>query len=152
MARSIVLGLLLLVGVRCAMAGAWGVSSFKNDDALDWVADLRHAVESQLLDSTLQRIDAKAKYVEAPDCAVALAAAEVIAAALGHPAKTVPSEVTEWIRQVRPRINEVLLAKARSAVTVCRDGKNSELRELWKDSRTEKDWLNDTSELLQRLK
>jgi hypothetical protein len=152
MARSAILVFLLLAGVPCALAGAWGFHSFENDDALDWAADLDHASGPQLLASTFRKIDARAKYIEAPDCSLAVAAAEVVAAARGHPATTMPSEVSAWINRVHPTVSADLLAAARTAVAACRDGRNSELRELWQGSKDAKSWLNDTANLLHRLK
>jgi len=149
-AKSAVMAFLLLGGAPSALAGAWGFGSFENDDALDWVADLERASGLQLIDSTLRHIDTKAKSIEAPDCS--LAASEVVAAARGSPAKTVPSEVSAWITRVHPIVSAELLAAARSAVAACRDGRHSELRELWQDSKDARSWLNDTANLLQRLK
>ena len=151
-ARSPLIVFLLLIGAPCALAGAWGFGSFENDDALDWVADLEQAPGSQLLASTLRRVDAKAKYIEAPECSLAIAAAEVVAAAHGHPAKALPPEVTAWIQRVRPKVGADLLAMARSAVETCRGGKNSELRDLWQESPDAKAWSDDTANLLTRLK
>jgi hypothetical protein len=152
MLRSTLLLLLALVGVSEALAGAWGYGSFENDDALDWVAELKHASGPQILASTLRQVDSNGSYIEAPTCSLALAAAEVVAGARGFPSKTLPPEVTAWINRVRPTVSADLLAAARSAVETCRDGKNSELRELWQDSEDVKAWLADTANLLTRLK
>jgi hypothetical protein len=151
-ARSKVLVQLTFCLVRGANAGAWGYGSFENDDALDWVLELERASGPQFLQTTVQQVDTGTKYVEAPICAIALAAAEVIAAASGHPAKVLPSEVAAWIRRVRPTTSPLLLAAARAAVQKCRAPKDSELRELWQESKEEKAWLDDTASLLARLK
>lgn len=68
MARFTLSALLLVGVVPFAWAGAWGVGSFENDDSLDWVLELQRASGPQLLVSTLQRVDQKSKYIEAPDC------------------------------------------------------------------------------------
>jgi hypothetical protein len=151
-AKSKVLALLTFCLVPCANAGAWGYGSFENDDALDWVLELERASGPQFLQTTLQHVDTGTKYVEAPTCAIALAAAEVIAAAIGRPPKALPSEVAAWIKRVRPTMSPMLLAAARAAVQKCRGPKNSELRELWQESKDEKAWLDDTASLLARLK
>jgi hypothetical protein len=151
-ARSGVFVLLLLSGLPYAFAGAWGFSPFENDDALDWVADLEETSGPQYLADTFLQIDAKAKYIEAPDCSFALAAAEVVAATRGHPTTTIPPEVSRWVKRVQPTVSDDLVAAARSAVATCRDGRNSELRELWQDSKDAKSWLEDTDNLLRRLK
>ena len=150
-ARMTLVGLLLLVGVPCAWAGAWGFGSFENDDALDWVSELARASGPQLLVSSLRHVDPKAKYIEASGCSVALAAAEVVAGARGHPSASLPSEVKSWLARFRPSVSSELLDMARSAVNTCRSGKNSDLRHLWLEG-DGKAWLDDTAKLLARLK
>src|SRR2546430_16610875 len=65
-----------------AYAGAWGDGNFENDDALDWVAD---CVKSATPVPVSAAIDGavRSKYIEAPEGSAAVAAAEVVAAALG---------------------------------------------------------------------
>lgn len=77
--------------------GAWGVGSFENDDAGDWVWELEEAGDGSFLVDTLQPVaDAAAdKYVEVGEAACALAAAEVVAAALGQPGDDLPASVTD---------------------------------------------------------
>lgn len=135
-----------------AFAGAWGVGPFDNDDALDWVAELERAASPKVLISALSEIGPKSQYVEAPECSIALAAAEVVAAAHGRPSKTLPAEVTAWIGRVRPVIEPELFAHARTAVAFCRDNAQSELRQLWSESKEFQVWLADTADLLARLK
>ncbi len=150
MARSKLVLFLVLGGVSCAWAGAWGIGSFENDDALDWVSELERASDAHLLALALKRVDPNAKYIEAPDCAVALAAAEVVAGASGHPSTSLPAEVKTWLSRVRPNVSGDLLKLARTAVETCRNGKNSELRDLWLEG-DGKAWLDDTAKLLGRL-
>jgi hypothetical protein len=141
----------LLTFVACtALAGASNVGSFDNDDALDWVDGLERA-GSSVLATTLREVDAKAEYVEAPQCSVALAAAEVVAAAHGHPAAQLPAPVTAWLKRVAPSATPELLAQARAAVKTCRDSDRSELRQLWLESDESTAWLADTAGLLSRL-
>jgi hypothetical protein len=149
--RSAFLVPLLLCAAPCAYAGVWGYGTFDNDDALDWLSELESTSGTQLLEATVRQVDTRAKYVEAPTCSIALAAAEVIAAASGHAGKNLPTEVTVWIKRVRPAVSAPLLAEARASVKMCRGPKNSELRELWQESKDEKLWLEDTADLLARL-
>lgn len=137
--------------VSSAMAGAWGVGSFDNDDALDWTGELERAASPSVLTAALGGINPKSKYVEAPECAAALAAAEVVAAAHGRPSKAFPVEATAWLKRVRPTIGPDLVQQARTAVTFCRDSANSELRQLWMDSKDFQAWLADTANLVTRL-
>jgi hypothetical protein len=149
--RTRFLVLLTVCTAPCAFAGAWGYRTFENDDALDWLSELESTSGTQLLETTVRQVDTNARYVEAPTCAIALAAAEVIAAANGHSAKKLPPEVTIWIKRIRPTVSAALLMEARTAVEMCRGPENSELRELWQESKYEKSWLDDTAGLLERL-
>jgi hypothetical protein len=149
--RSMLLGLLAVCVVPCAHAGAWGYRAFENDDALDWISELEATTGTQLLEAAVRQVDARAQYVEAPACTVALAAAEVIAAANGLSAKNLPPKVGVWIKRIRPTVSVALLAEARAAVGMCRSLQKSELRQLWQESKDEKLWLDETASLLSRL-
>ena len=85
----------MLTGI--AYAGAWGEGSFDNDDALDWVAE---CVKSATPAPVLAAVDAavRSKYVEAPAGSAAVAAAEVVAAALGKPSSNMLAELRAWIQ------------------------------------------------------
>ena len=150
--KCVVAVLTSMTAVSSALAGAWGVGSFDNDDALDWVLELQQTKTAKLLVETLGAIDAKSRYVEAPECANGLAAAEVVAAARGRPSKKVPEDVTAWLKRVKPTIGPDLVKQAKAAVTFCRDNPNSELRQLFEESKDFKGWLADTANLLSRIK
>jgi len=62
--------------------GAWGIGSFDNDDAVDWAYELGESQGTELLVATLEAIGPE-DHLEAPDCSIALAAAEVVAALSG---------------------------------------------------------------------
>jgi len=58
--------------------GAWGHGNFVNDDALDSVIDLEKSTDTSLVVKALDDVIERAgDYPEAPECSVALAAAEV---------------------------------------------------------------------------
>jgi hypothetical protein len=72
--------------------GAWGSDSFENDDAADWVADFCDAPDPAVIVKALSAVadlDAS-QYLEAPDCSVGIAAAEVVAALKGAPNSNLP--------------------------------------------------------------
>ena len=60
--------------------GAWGVAAFDNDDAMDWLIDLADE-GPELLESTL---DLPPQGAEGPEAANAVAAAEMVAAAMSE--------------------------------------------------------------------
>src|SRR5678816_3811771 len=68
--------------LRRIIVGAWGADSFENDDAADWVADFCDAPDQILIMNALSAIADldSGEYLEAPDCSVGIAAAEVVAA------------------------------------------------------------------------
>ncbi|MBM4364803.1 MAG: DUF4259 domain-containing protein [Deltaproteobacteria bacterium] len=69
--------------------GAWGTGNWDNDDALDWIGELGEARD-------LERV-LTGPGTDTGMCCRALAAAGVIAAALGRPGDGVPDEVKSWL-------------------------------------------------------
>jgi len=129
--------------------GAWGHQAFENDDALDWVADLEAADDLSPCLEALDAIPMKADdYVEAPAAALALAAAEVVAALLGHPTRSLPNEVSAWVAG-QQAVKLAVLNNAKR--TVKRVLQNSELLELWKGSKDFAKWKACVEDLLKRL-
>ena len=77
--------------------GTWGTGTFENDGASDWVYDLEETkAPVQFLSDTL-KAGLNDEYLESGDAENALAAAEVVAALLGHPAANLPQSVTSWL-------------------------------------------------------
>lgn len=107
--------------------GAWGARAFENDGALDWVWELEAAEDESVLRSALS-----ADVSEAPEAEIALAAAEVVAAALGRPAGGLPEEVTAWVAAHGDLVGEELQGLAQRAVAAAAAG--GELRELWNEA------------------
>src|SRR3982074_844158 len=93
--------------------GAWGVGSFENDDAMDWVTGLREGPGDNILREALAPItSAEDQYLQAPDCSIAIAAAEAVAAGRGHPAGARADEVVDWVR-TKPIVLPEMAALAR---------------------------------------
>lgn len=132
-----------------ALAGAWGVDTFENDDALDWVAQCARSAGSAEVSAALEAAIA-AKYLEAPEGSAALAAAEVVAAALGKPSSKLPTELASWLaRQPKQQIAQ-LAPRARLAVARVKDAGVSELRQLWSEGKPDQ-WLSRVEKLELRL-
>ncbi len=130
--------------------GAWGYRSFENDSALDWLNDLIEGQPS-LLGETLDRVadTSHADYLEADDCSVALAAAEVVAAALDRGMDRLCREAAAWLESHQESARKVGAERARRAVQRVLEG--SELLELWDEAGVECGWHADVRELLNRL-
>jgi hypothetical protein len=131
--------------------GAWGVGSWDNDDACDWVYEL---VESKDLSPVIEALravtDPDDAYLESPVCRLALAAAEIVAAAAGGPGTGLPEEIEEWLDELSPNIDPKTRKWALSAVeTVGREG---ELFELWRESDSFQEWREAVAALQSRLK
>jgi hypothetical protein len=130
--------------------GAWGSGSFENDDAMDWVGDLKPAAGEAPLRIALRAVATAEPdaYIEALDCSVALAAAEAVAAAKGRPAATLPDEVTAWAA-AKPAISDDTVGLARAAIR--RITEASELKELWEESDSADAWHTSVSDLSRRI-
>ncbi len=130
--------------------GAWGHHSFENDDALDWLDELVESSDFTAIQDALNQItDPKPEYLEAPDCSIALAAAETVAALRGQPAPSLPEELTDWL-QGKPQPDPNLIQKAHRAVqNVLTD---SELKELWDEAPdSPNQWIQSLTNLQARL-
>lgn len=121
--------------------GAWGTGNWENDDALDWVAELRDVQDVEaMLSSSLS---------QAGTCCRALAAAEVVAACLGRPGPGLPVDVEAWIAQHRsgcpPRLGET------AAEVVDEIGSRSELQKLFDEGARNESWHAVLDDLRARL-
>jgi hypothetical protein len=125
--------------------GAWGAGTFDNDDALDWLDDLLDGADDAIRDA-LESTGADP--LEAPDASSALAAAEVVAAALGRPAADLPGEVSDWLEEHGTKQAAALAPLARQAVDRVRQ--NSELKDLWEET-DPAEWTAAVDDLLARL-
>lgn len=106
--------------------GAWGAGPFDNDCAGDWLDSLLEGKSVRPIGTAL------ARGVKSPDDAdtesIAIAAAEVVAAARQHPTAKSP-ELAEWLREQQFVPEKRLVEQAKRAVE--RIQKKSELAELW---------------------
>lgn len=125
----------------------WGHTSFDNDSALDWLGDLADGGPSlvgEALDAALG-----SDYLEVDEASAALAAAELVAAALGKGDQRLSEGAAEWLAEHRTAVRGVGAERARKAVQ--RVYEDSELRELWDENGDETEWHADVRELLERL-
>src|SRR2546428_14168707 len=141
--------LFMTLTVKLAQGGAWGAGSFENDDALDWVALCVKSTTDSPVTAALDTA-VRVAYIQAPDGSAAVAAAEVVAAALGRPNPQLPAALRTWI-QSRSRERLVQLAPdARRALTRITDSAVSELQQLWSESNSPQ-WRTAIADLVSRL-
>lgn len=130
--------------------GAWGPGSFENDDASDWADDLEGSSGIGMIKEALKTVE-KNKYPESPDCCIALAAAEVVAAAKGKPSSDFPDGLRDWLAAHK----DLSAIKALDKTTVNVINKvqlKSELKELWEESDDWLAWSKVLNDLQHRLK
>lgn len=127
----------------------WGSGIFENDDALDWIYDL---ADSGTLSRVISALDViiknKEDELDIPDCRIALAAAEIVAAMAGDPSPDLPEEAEEWIGE-KILEDEKIREKAEKAVRKIQA--NSELKNRWEKAANYSKWQATISDLIRRL-
>ena len=133
--------------------GTWGIGSFDNDDAADFLADVTESGDLSLIREALDNVLTSTEYVEAPDACQAIVASEILAAALGRPTSAAQQEgeIGQWVARIRPTVDSELATQARDALTRILD-RNSELRELWEEAEEFPEWQATVTELRQQLR
>jgi hypothetical protein len=132
--------------------GAWGSDSFENDDSSDWIADFCDDPDEKSISdalSPISELDAD-EYLEAPDCSVGIAAAEVVAALKGAANPKLPDHTKECISNLEIRAGPQLVSLSLKAVE--RIKTNSELKELWDESENPSEWYQAVDNLEARLR
>lgn len=127
--------------------GTWGAGAFDNDDASDWVYELEENGIAAI-DAALKEALGPAE-LEPPADVNAIAAGEVIAAALGRPAADLREDVAALVTALAPSITPDYAERAKTAVERVVAG--SELAELWGESDDEDEWRGMVQDLLRRL-
>jgi hypothetical protein len=127
--------------------GAWEVGPFENDTALDWVADLEETGAQAVRTALSVAADG---YLEAHEGAEAVAAAEVVASALGEPGRNLPASVRHWLAANAGELvpEDVTLARGAMKRVVSED---SELWGLWVEDAEDEFWPKAMEDLQRRL-
>jgi hypothetical protein len=132
--------------------GAWGHRNFENDSALDFAAEFRAAPSEVLLLETLTivvELGEDGDYIDADEASPALAAAELVAAALGRPAADLPAGLQALVDKLDIGDDEELPELASAAVAQVL--RASELQELWAENGEPNEWQAVQQDLLARL-
>lgn len=127
--------------------GAWGYLPFENDDALDWLDELRTG-GADLVRGALAK--ASNGYIEAPEGSIAIAAADIAAACQGNPPGDLPENVADWVTAHGAELTAEDMELALEAVGRVA-GEKSELAELWDDA-DEPEWRESLEDLSERLR
>src|SRR5579863_7406583 len=111
--------------------GASETGNFGNDDATDWVYELEESSGTDLLKEAFKAVTSNG-YPDSPDCCIALAAAEVVAAAKGKPSVDLPDGARKWLDDHDNL--DAIKGLAKSAITVVNKvSAKSELRDAWEE-------------------
>ena len=127
--------------------GAWGIAAFDNDDASDWVYDLEKRGVAAI-DAALADVEGSTD-LEMPTDANAIAAGEVVAAALGRPVDGLREDIQQLAIFVGPDITPEHASRAGAAAQ--RVLARSELAELWDASDEGAEWRRSVDDLVKRL-
>ena len=110
--------------------GTWGIESFADDIAVDWLEDL---FESDPLAFFRHCLDLTGEdYLGHIACVGVVCTAEMIHGLLREPRQGLPERANEWLQQhqsldVQPLVTEAIIGLGRVM------GKESEMFELWED-------------------
>ena len=131
--------------------GAWNIGSFDNDDASDWLYELEGSEDTAVIADALDAVaNRRGKYLEAPECLIAIAAAEIVSALREQPAGCLPDNAAAWIEENRNLDVSNLVPVAQAVIERIRS--NSELQELWDESEHASKWHSSLESLITRLK
>jgi hypothetical protein len=129
--------------------GTWGTGAFENDMAMDWVADLEATEGPGLLARAFEDVLNDDGHQDADNCQSAIAAAEVLAAFWGKATPALPGSVSTWVSRQVARPDGDMRERAIAAVSQVEA--DSELRELWDESKDPAPWLAGLRDLKDRL-
>lgn len=137
---------------RERVMGPWGIGSFDNADAADFLAEVTDGGDLSPVREVFDNVLTSTQYVEAPDARQAIAAAEIVAAALGRatPAGQAQDRLGRWLTRVRPDVEPELVAQA-AAVLSRILAPNSALLEWWYESDEFAEWRANVDELRGQL-
>lgn len=125
--------------------GAWGVGSFENDGALDYLASVEEVGASLIAGSLGQPF--VEPDLEMDDAVEVLVAAEIVAAIATGKLDRMPEGADAFLKSLGDLSGMKALAHA--AVTIVRD--RSELSEIWAETDSHQQWLDDVNALLPRI-
>ncbi len=136
--------------------GAWSEDNFGNDSASDWIWELEKSKGVNTLLSPIQSVVNENDYLEVDICSEALAASEVIAAAITNDHTLLPDEARNWLNRKqgwligrKPQITAEHAKQALRAVQKILS--SSELQELWEEDGVNEKWREIQSNLIAKL-
>lgn len=129
--------------------GSWGLGTFEDDIACDWLEDLQDSDPIAFFAHCLNLSDIQ--YIEFLACVGVVCTAEMIHSLICEPRTGLPQAAHQWLGE-HQGLN--ILAFIPDAIEGLRRvmGPDSEMRELWEDSDGMHDaWMSRTRDLQKRL-
>ena len=123
---------------------AWTSGLFDNDDALDFIDDLAEAPDWRTVIQILDHVTKTAGYLEAPEGQIAVAAAAIVAAAVGEVTILPDNHLALKAALGAPPEGATTLARSALARVVA---PASELDELWQEGDDHDAWLTQIAAL-----
>ncbi len=123
--------------------------NFANSDASDWLYELEESDGPDALKEAFKAISSNG-YPESSDCCIALAAAEVVAAAKGKPSPDLPEDVRKWLEN-QENLNTIAALAKSASTAVNKISSKSELRDSWEESDSWHEWQQEVEGLRRRL-
>ncbi|MBS1604477.1 MAG: DUF4259 domain-containing protein [Bacteroidetes bacterium] len=131
--------------------GAWEMTNFGNDTAMDWMFDFEKDPTLTLLEETIDSVF-EDDYLDSDIASEALAALEIVAAVRGRRASDLPEDVTtDQLAAIAGKITPSFIDDCRKALDRIVDPEDNELYELWEEAGHGEDWLNIENDLRERL-
>ena len=112
--------------------GAWGIGSFENDQAMDFVAALINTRTLNLIEECLN-VDSEVSYLNAYIGIDIVTVCEVVAAFQGNPTIDLPEDLVGWVADHKEFNIKPLLRKCINLLAVVLSDK-SELNILWREN------------------
>ena len=128
--------------------GAWGMGSFDNDGAFDWLFELADGGLGAVR-AAFAAVDTSA-YLEVDEGQHVIAAAEVLAALRGAPLDALPEDLTGWLSE-NPGLDPAPLIPGALKALERIQGAESELNELWEEGSNYAIWKAQVADLIRRL-
>ncbi len=131
--------------------GAWEITNFANDTAMDWISDFEENSSVSFLLQTILAVF-EDEYLDSDIASEALAAIEVVAAAKGRPASDFPEEIgAVQLASLAASIDAKVIETCKKSIHRIIKEEDNELFELWEESDQGKDWVTVQKDLLSRV-
>ncbi|HEX8327641.1 MAG TPA: DUF4259 domain-containing protein [Hymenobacter sp.] len=134
--------------------GVWGVGSFENDQAYNWLNDFLAHPSREPLQEVFDYVLNQRDFLDSPESLAALAAAELVAAQLGRPSHDFPPDLDVAQTLAFPVDPELTETATRAVGHILYSPGYSELRELWQEAGNNEynSWENAVYNLIERLR